>query len=351
MKLSGRIVLVEDEATHAELITNLCKDVGLSITTYTNAEDYYQHTEDFDVLITDANLPADNGFDICRKLKKDKKTKENAVMFVSGVDDPETIASAYEAGATAYSIKPIIAVEFIHQIEGILKQAKLSKKLKDKSEMARQVAMDSMKESERLHSVIEFVQEASSCKSYESVANVTFATTQRLKLHASIMFHLDNNEVLFFADDDEDHEFERKLMMELWHKVNSDRHIGTRFFTANNRAAASFHNCSMFIRRSDKSKVESLLDFLGLFMNQLEKTADKITSQKSVLHYISQATESLTNIEKQLEGLQQMMKDLKEEDLDNKAALLQKFDAHITSIQKQMDMMVASRAGYGRYND
>lgn len=298
-KKATSIAIVDDDLIQIELLTEYLQHLNLSPITFQSAEAFYASQQRFDLVITDLNLPDDSGFDVCTFLKTKKATADTYIIFISSVEDPDTVASAYAAGANGYLTKPIIPVEFICQVENILKQSSLSSRLKNKSQQARAAAKSSMLESERLHLLIEFVQEASSAKSFSSMAQATFSFMASVGMAGSLMFHIEDRHI-YFADDGGERDFERRLMMELWKKVHSDQNHQTRFFSSKGRVAASFDNCSMFIRGVAEGQEDSLLDFLGLFMNQLDKSAEKANSEQKIMQYLSEASQVITAVDQEL---------------------------------------------------
>lgn len=298
-KKNASIAIVDDDLIQIELLTEYLEHLNLSPTTFQSAEALYQSQEKFDLVITDLNLPDDSGFDVCTFLKTKKATNDTYIIFISSVEDPDTVASAYAAGANGYLTKPIIPVEFICQVENILKQSSLSSRLKNKSKQARAAAKSSMLKSERLHLLIEFVQDASSAKSFVAMSEITFNFMAAVGMAGSLMFHIEDRHV-YFADDGNERDFERRLMMELWKKVHSDQNHQTRFFSSKGRVAASFDNCSMFIRGVTEGQEDSLLDFLGLFMNQLDKSVEKAHSEQKAMSFVSEASEIISSVNQEI---------------------------------------------------
>ena len=72
-----------------------------------------------DLILLDINLPGMNGYDICRQLKGDTRTREIPVIFLTSYDTGEEKVKGFEAGADDYIVKPLasrrekqMAVEF-----------------------------------------------------------------------------------------------------------------------------------------------------------------------------------------------------------------------------------------------
>ncbi|HJV36628.1 MAG TPA: response regulator [Geomonas sp.] len=69
-----------------------------------------------DLILLDINLPGMNGYDICRKLKEDARTKEIPVIFLTGCDTGEEKVKGFEAGADDYIVKPFYPEELVARV-------------------------------------------------------------------------------------------------------------------------------------------------------------------------------------------------------------------------------------------
>ncbi|SMF29950.1 response regulator [Desulfovibrio gilichinskyi] len=60
-----------------------------------------------DIILLDIMMPEMDGYEVCRKLKLNPKTKEIPVIFVTAMVDAENKARALELGAVDFVTKPI----------------------------------------------------------------------------------------------------------------------------------------------------------------------------------------------------------------------------------------------------
>ncbi len=82
-----------------------------------------------DLILLDIQMPGMNGIEVCKVLKKDKKTHDIPVIFVTASTDNETLKEAFESGGTDYVRKPVNKIELLARIKSVLLQKKLEKKL------------------------------------------------------------------------------------------------------------------------------------------------------------------------------------------------------------------------------
>ena len=69
-----------------------------------------------DLILLDINLPGMNGYDICRQLKGDTRTREIPVIFLTSYDTGEEKVKGFEAGADDYIVKPFYPEELVARV-------------------------------------------------------------------------------------------------------------------------------------------------------------------------------------------------------------------------------------------
>ncbi len=79
-------------------------------------------SEDPDVILLDILMPGMDGFEVCEKLKANKKLKEIPVVFITALkSDKENRIRALEAGGEAFITKPVDISELTAQIRAMVK--------------------------------------------------------------------------------------------------------------------------------------------------------------------------------------------------------------------------------------
>lgn len=64
-----------------------------------------------DLILLDINLPTMNGFQVCRRLKRDENTAHIPVIILTAADALDDIKQGFEAGAANYITKDEFAAE------------------------------------------------------------------------------------------------------------------------------------------------------------------------------------------------------------------------------------------------
>lgn len=60
-----------------------------------------------DIILLDIMMPEMDGYEVCRRLKKDEKTRNIPVIFVTAMQEVEDETKGFELGAMDYITKPI----------------------------------------------------------------------------------------------------------------------------------------------------------------------------------------------------------------------------------------------------
>ena len=107
-----KILIVDDFSTMRRIIRNILKQ--LEFINVEEAEDGSAAFEklkeaDYDLLITDWNMPNMTGLDLLKEIRTNEKLKDLKVLLVSAEAEKENIVQAARAGANEYIVKPFTA--------------------------------------------------------------------------------------------------------------------------------------------------------------------------------------------------------------------------------------------------
>ena len=117
------ILIIEDEYSLADAISETLKSENFNVKIETNGEDgeYEALTDNYDLIILDVMLPIKNGFDILKTLKEEKiKTPIIMLTAKSEIDDK---LNGLENGADDYLTKPFAMRELVARIKVVLKRS------------------------------------------------------------------------------------------------------------------------------------------------------------------------------------------------------------------------------------
>lgn len=112
-----RITVVDDDVDSRELLSELFRAGGATVTTYGSAREILAVSHELaGILITDISMPGTDGVDLVRRLKSDSRTKLLSIIAVSGYSSTAAVSSALDAGADAYHVKPVERLALFDEI-------------------------------------------------------------------------------------------------------------------------------------------------------------------------------------------------------------------------------------------
>src|SRR6202008_3946734 len=79
-----------------------------------------------DIILLDAMMPGMDGFETCRRLKRDAGLSNVPVIFMTGLAETEHIVRGLEAGGVDYVTKPIVIEEMLARIRVHLANARMT---------------------------------------------------------------------------------------------------------------------------------------------------------------------------------------------------------------------------------
>lgn len=101
------ILVVEDSITARTLLKNILESAGYRVKTSVDGVDGFTalKTQDFDLVVSDVDMPRMNGFDLTAKIRDDRKMGELPVILVTALESREHRERGIEVGANAYIVK------------------------------------------------------------------------------------------------------------------------------------------------------------------------------------------------------------------------------------------------------
>ncbi|MGH2567091.1 MAG: hybrid sensor histidine kinase/response regulator, partial [Bacteroidota bacterium] len=101
------VLVVEDSITARSLLKNILETAGYRVSTAVDGIDAYTQlrTGEFDIVVSDVDMPRMNGFDLTAKIRGDKKLSEMPVILVTALESREDRERGIDVGANAYIIK------------------------------------------------------------------------------------------------------------------------------------------------------------------------------------------------------------------------------------------------------
>jgi two-component system chemotaxis sensor kinase CheA len=102
-----KILAADDSITSRTLIKNILESAKYEVVTAVDGADAFMKVliGDFDLVVSDVDMPRLNGFELTAKIRKDKKIFGTPVVLVTALDSREDREHGIDVGANAYIIK------------------------------------------------------------------------------------------------------------------------------------------------------------------------------------------------------------------------------------------------------
>src|SRR5512133_1033824 len=96
-----KILVVDDDENIRSLERTILEQQGFDVTTAGSGDEALKllASGSFDLILLDVMMPGRDGFEVCRQVKQDPRTREMPVVFLTARGGGESLAEGFESGA------------------------------------------------------------------------------------------------------------------------------------------------------------------------------------------------------------------------------------------------------------
>lgn len=118
-----RILLVEDDPGVRRFVVKGLREQAYAVDTAASGEDalYQADINEYDLVILDVMIPAPDGFEVCRRLRKSGRTMP--ILMLTARDAVEDRVSGLDRGADDYLTKPFEFRELLARLRALLRRS------------------------------------------------------------------------------------------------------------------------------------------------------------------------------------------------------------------------------------
>jgi DNA-binding NarL/FixJ family response regulator len=121
-------LVVDDSPETLRLLTDALDGAGMTVMVAMDGAAAMRIVDQItpDIVLLDAVMPGMDGFETCRRLKREAGLSNVPVIFMTGLAETEHIVRGLEAGGVDYVTKPIVIEEMLARIRVHLANARLT---------------------------------------------------------------------------------------------------------------------------------------------------------------------------------------------------------------------------------
>lgn len=139
-----QILVVDDSPASLKLLTEILTNHGYHVRPATSGTLALRSVavESPDIILLDVKMPEMDGYELCRCLKSDEKSRYIPVIFISALDEIPDKVKGFEAGGVDFISKPFEMEEVLARVETHLRLRSLQKQLEERNLQLQQEIID-----------------------------------------------------------------------------------------------------------------------------------------------------------------------------------------------------------------
>jgi len=117
------VLIVDDNAQNVELLQAFLESLPVRIVTAFDGVDALEKVQQHnpDLILLDIMMPRMSGFQVCRKLKGEQKTRDIQILMVTALNELGDIEQASECGTDDFVSKPVNKLELLTRVKSLLR--------------------------------------------------------------------------------------------------------------------------------------------------------------------------------------------------------------------------------------
>jgi len=137
-----RILVVDDTESNIDILVELLSDIYEVMVALDGESAVEIAKEEIpDLILLDIMMPGMDGYEVCRILKSDEKTRDIPIIFITANTSEKSIEKAYDIGGNDYVTKPFRPRELLARVHRELELRKLIEDLERSREEMRLMAI------------------------------------------------------------------------------------------------------------------------------------------------------------------------------------------------------------------
>jgi len=125
------VLIVDDNPQNVELLQAFLESLPVKLITAGDGLEALRKVEEHspDLILLDIMMPHMSGFQVCKKLKADPRTKDIQILMVTALNELGDIERATECGTDDFVSKPVNKFELVTRVKSLLRVRHLKTEL------------------------------------------------------------------------------------------------------------------------------------------------------------------------------------------------------------------------------
>jgi two-component system cell cycle response regulator len=117
------VLIVDDNPTNVELLQAFLESLPVKLVTAADGMEALAKVAEHnpDLILLDIMMPRMSGFQVCKRIKSDPKTKDIQVLMVTALNELGDIEQATESGTDDFVSKPVNKFELLTRVKSLLR--------------------------------------------------------------------------------------------------------------------------------------------------------------------------------------------------------------------------------------
>jgi two-component system chemotaxis response regulator CheY len=117
------ILAVDDSASMRQMVSFTLKNAGYNVVEAVDGQDALEKSgsRDFDLVLTDQNMPRLDGIGLTKKLRDNPKFKNTPILILTTESSDQMKQAGRGAGATGWLVKPFDPAKLIEVIKKVVR--------------------------------------------------------------------------------------------------------------------------------------------------------------------------------------------------------------------------------------
>jgi len=114
-----KILIVDDISKNIQILGNILSQKDYDVAYAQSGEEALKLCENqqFDLILLDIMMPGMDGYEVCKKLKKQEHTTDIPIIFLTAKAEMDSIIKGFEVGGQEYITKPFNSLELLARVQ------------------------------------------------------------------------------------------------------------------------------------------------------------------------------------------------------------------------------------------